>query len=227
MPRKQIPPGTLFTRLEVVSAGPVAILPCGQKQSQSWCRCTCGNPVHFLVRNGNLKFGTSKSCGCLQKDSPGHCKHGHSPSRAKPSRTYTTWAGVLSRCTNQNEEAFKNYGGRGIRVCNGFQSFPGFLSAMGERPAGLTIHRVNNDGHYSCGRCAECLERGWQMNCVWATRKVQMRHTRRSRVLTVRGITASLAELCERFGMPYRLIQDRIFKLKWTEERAFFTPKLQ
>jgi hypothetical protein len=95
------------------------------------------------------------------------------------SREYRSWASMKTRCYNSNEAAYKNYGGRGIRVCEGWRtSFLNFYADMGKRPKNRTLDRKNNDGHYSCGKCPECIKNGWPMNCKWSTRRQQALNTR-------------------------------------------------
>lgn len=76
---------------------------------------------------------------------------------------------MLQRCQNPNNPRYKDYGGRGIAVCERWQKFPNFLADMGERPEGLQLERKDNDGNYE--RC----------NCVWADRKTQMANRRNTR----------------------------------------------
>lgn len=125
-------------------------------------------------------------------------KHGHTINK-KHSKTYESWSGIKSRCLAPENEAFKNYGGRGILICDRWKdSFENFLEDMGERPSGTTIHRINNDGNYEPG------------NCEWATPGVQMRHTRRNVMLTINGITACAIDHAKRAGLHPSVVYARI-----------------
>ena len=105
-------------------------------------------------------------------------RHGHA-SRDNVSREYTSYRNMLSRCYNKRNPFYKNYGGRGISVCEAWRhSFLAFYADMGACPEGLTIDRKDNDGDYTPN------------NCHWASRTEQARNQRscRMNIIAVRVI---------------------------------------
>jgi hypothetical protein len=106
---------------------------------------------------------------------------------------------MIRRCTNPKNDNFKDYGGRGITVCERWMIFEHFLDDMGERPEVKTLDRYpDHDGNYEPG------------NVRWATPKEQQRNQRTNRIVTFRGVTGCLAEICERFGMRYQTAYKRL-----------------
>lgn len=99
--------------------------------------------------------------------------------RSKPlTKTRRSWLGMIGRCTHPQNTAFAYYGARGITVCSlWLSSFDAFLEDMGLQPHKHTIDRINNNGNYSCGKCEQCVSRGWKKNCRWASRLEQQRNT--------------------------------------------------
>lgn len=168
------------------------------------CQCDCGNITK--VRGYILKIGNTKSCGCLRKDIM--TKKFRTHGMAKTTE-YKSWANMKNRCLNKNLDCYKYYGGRGIKVCDEWKnSFETFYKDMGDKPKGTNIDRIDNNGNY-------CKE-----NCRWATRKEQMRNTRRNKMITYRKETMSLAEWAERLSINYPMLWQRL-KRGWSIEKTF------
>ena len=89
------------------------------------CLCDCGN--RKVIRRDSLLNGTTQSCGCLQKERVKKAKATH---RMTGTRTYSSWSHMIHRCTNLNDDRFKDYGGRGIKVCKKWMRFENFYKQM-------------------------------------------------------------------------------------------------
>jgi hypothetical protein len=214
-----------FGKLTVIADAPPKP---GTRGWRSVCRCECGNVT--VIPNSALKSGNSKSCGCdrIEKFMLQITKHGHTSRAGGCSRTYQSWKDMKNRCLNPNATNYKNYGGRGIKVCDRWMDFKNFLADMGPCPPGLEIDRWpdNTAGNYSCGHCDECQRNGWAFNGRWATESQQQRNKRNNRDVTVRGVKGCLKEVCQKFGVSYEMVKHRL-RQGWSVEAAFFTPSGQ
>ncbi len=150
--------GQRFGRLvvrEYIGIGP-------SRAKRYLCDCDCGSTAE--TSGAKLRYGHTKSCGCLSVDQASKLNVTHGLSSIPE---YDVWAGMIQRTTNPNHTRFKNYGGRGIRVCDWWRSFENFLADMGVRPMGkFSIERIDNDGDYE------------PTNCTWADYMEQSRNKR-------------------------------------------------
>lgn len=174
------------------------------------CRCNCKDGKEIIVSGQHLKNGHTKSCGCLRKEKTRQrfMKHGYSSSKI-----YSVWKEIIQRCTNPNHKRWKDYGGRGIKVCERWLKFENFLEDMGENwKLGLTIERKNNKKGY------------YKENCKWATSKEQNRNSRNNRLETYKGKTQCLAAWAEEYDIIYNTLWDRLYRYGWSIEKALTTP---
>lgn len=136
-------------------------------------------------------------------------RHGRSN---KKGNEYISWLCMKQRCLNPKDPRFKDYGGRGIKICDAWLDFVGFLEDMGSRPAGTSLDRwPDRDGNYEPG------------NCRWATRQQQQRNMRSSAFLTWNGQTKLVREWATELGLNYEVLRTRL-RRHWTLERAMTEP---
>lgn len=196
--------GQRFGRLTVIAKAEDRPTGC----SKWLCQCDCGNTSS--VGNNALKSGHTKSCGCLCRELASKASKTHGLSG---SNTYMTWAGMKARCTNPNNTKYKDYGGRGITVCDRWlNSFENFLEDMGECPEGLSLDRQNNNGNYE------------PENCRWATREEQLNNKRTNRFIEFDGRSQTLAQWSNELGVKRTTISERIDRRRWSIEKALTTP---
>ena len=192
--------GKKFSRLLVLSESE---RPRSSRSARYWvCRCDCG--VVKDVRGPELKNGNTKSCGCLNVET--HTTHGK-----EGTKIYNVWGGMKYRAQTETAKAFSNYGGRGITVCDRWQSFENFYADMGEPPEGMQLERVDNDKGYS------------PENCKWAGRKDQAFNRRTTVRVTFKGKTMSLTDWAEETGVS-RTTLGRRYKAGWSVEDMLTKP---
>ena len=158
----------------------------GQRSYYWLCKCDCGN--NTIVLTNRLVSGKTKSCSC-KKFEVG--KEGAKYYHKNYVRLYSIWAKLRSRCERKNDNAYQNYGGRGISVCEEWHSFENFMNwaiANGYSDK-LTIDRIDNNGNYE------------PSNCRWADRMQQANNTRANRLLTYNGKTMTLSEWARELGI--------------------------
>lgn len=170
-----------------------------------FCRCDCGKYT-ATPRGWGLRNGIVRSCGRRA------CKRRENHEWDKIPE-YNVWLGMRKRCCKSNHQAFADYGGRGIKICERWQtSFSAFLADMGPRPTPKhQLNRIDNDGNYE------------PSNCNWVLQSENMRNTRYSRLLTFQEITLTLVEWTERTGIPENTIRERI-RRGWSVEKSLTTP---
>lgn len=193
MPPIIVPAGTVFGRWAVIKE----VEP---KSSSSGiirffeCRCLCGNQNKVALNS--LRSGGSQSCGCV------YTKHGKSRTAE-----HKIWIHMRERCLNPNSGSFKHYGGRGIRVCERWDSFSNFLGDMGARPSARhSIERINNNGNYE------------PENCKWATVYEQARNRSNTRILILNGVARCLSEWASITGLNVQTIHERLKRGKSDEQ---------
>ena len=152
----------------------IVIKQCGSNKNGRalWlCQCDCGNKK--IILGSSLITNLTQSCGCYNKEI---LKNVNSTHRMSYTKLYKVWQGMKTRCYNEKFLYYKNYGGRGIKICNewlnNFEIFYIWAINNGYKE-NLTIDRINNDGNYE------------PSNCRWITRAEQNRNQRKTKKLIV------------------------------------------
>lgn len=174
------------------------------------CRCDCGNEVK--VRGMNLTSGNTTSCGCynIEKIKEAHTVHGHNTKSGATSE-YVAWNNVRSRCHEVNSTSFKDYGARGIQMCQRWKdSFVNFLSDMGLKPtAAHSIERRDTNGDYE------------PSNCYWGTDEQQRRNKRNNHWIEYEGRKMIISDWAVEFGAFEENLR-RMMKTKTFAQCAYY-----
>jgi hypothetical protein len=179
-----------------------------RKYLQYWsCICDCGG--NTIAYAGNLKNGNTQSCGCFHSERFKHVTHGQSETWA-----YGIWGKMKDRCLNPNNQKYKDYGGRGIKIHERWlNSFENFSSDMGPRPSPKhSIDRKDNDGDYAPD------------NCHWVTSKEQTRNKRTNVIIDMPQGQMCLLDAARLAGIEYGTLYKRIVLRNWPKDRWFDPP---
>lgn len=162
-----------------------------RKNNRYWeCQCDCG--VVTVVAGGEICRGTVVSCGCLRKEKA--TTHG-----MYKSSEFKIWQKMKSRCFNENHHGYKDYGGRGITVCNRWLKFENFLEDIGNRPSPRhSIDRIDVNGNYE------------PSNCKWSTLKEQARNKQNTFYIEIDNKKMCLSEFCEVYSLKRSTARWRI-----------------
>lgn len=182
----------------------------GDTHHTKWlCECDCGT-IRQVTQDALLS-GNSQSCGCRLGEISVkiHTKHDESYTQL-----WNVWSGMKSRCYNPNSQCYKDYGARGIRVCdkwlNDYKAFSDWAHANGY-VEGLTIDRIDVNGNYEPD------------NCRWADRITQCNNKRTNVRIEWNGETHTLAEWCRILNLPYKKTHARYRYYGWEPDELFTT----
>jgi len=195
-----VEPGMRFGFLTVLRRG----------KTRYWVvKCYCG--VIKEVQHGQLrtKERPIKSCGCKRIEllRKARTVHGDSIKGCPGFKTYIAWQSMLWRCKNKNRSDYKSYGGRGITVCERWESYPHFLADMGRAPENKSVGRIDNEGMYE------------PSNCRWETTTQQARNKRTNHVVEFRGVSKTITEWALETGIEKSKLRGRIVA-GWPIEKA-------
>ena len=195
-------PGSRWTVVEKAN-------PLDNRNTFWLCECNCENHTRKIIRHSSLTSGNSKSCGCLSIEETSKRVSTH---KMSGSRLHNIWKSMKERCYNSGHDQYKDYGGRGISICNewrnDFMSFYNWAINNGYAD-NLTVDRIDNNGDY----CPE--------NCKWSTRKEQSNNQRTNHLLTYNNKTQTMAQWAEEVGLNPHTLQTRISR-GWSVQDALF-----
>lgn len=169
------------------------------------CKCSCGNERTYsgVYLRKAIREGYKVSCGCKKSESSArngrkNKTHGFSTGRTK--KLYDVHRQMMRRCYSEDSKDYKNYGGRGIKVCHEWKTLGGFISwahQNGYRPK-MTIERIDVNDDYR------------PSNCTWTPNRRQSMNRRITRKFTINGETKTLSEWCQICGVLYTTARGRL-----------------
>jgi len=171
------------------------------------CLCSCGTWKISAHANLRRNVNPPLSCGCLWKESQRKAVRSHGATNTPEYRAY---AGAKYRCLSPTHPAYKWYGSRGIEFR--FTSFEEFLAEIGQRPQGLSLERIDNNGHYEKG------------NVKWATKTDQSRNRRNINIITWKGISRTIVEWASITGVNPNTLKSRLTTYGWSVDKALSFP---
>lgn len=170
-------------------------------RGQAYWQCVCDCGKVKCVRGGHLSGGLIKSCGCLNREVLTKMATTHNESNR--TKEWISWNSMKGRCYNPNDKSFRNYGHRGISVCDRWRnSYESFLEDMGRSPNGFTLERIDNGGNYE------------PTNCIWASRVEQARNTRRNVWIKHNGLKMIQADWARLLGVSTQVLWNYIHRGK-------------
>lgn len=193
--------GKRFNKLVVIKR-----IKRNSRQTYWECKCDCGNLT--FTTSAHLKAGHTKSCGCLQKQTVKNVMMTHGLTYTK---LFKVWRGIKDRTLNRNDKHYKNYGGRGIKICDEWKEFKQFYEWANNNGyiEGLTIDRIDNNGNYE------------PSNCRWVNMKIQQNNRSNNYYISYNGETHTLQQWSEILGIKYSTLYMRLTKYHWSIERCF------
>lgn len=178
--------GEVFSRLTVVGEAEPKINARGFPIFRVRAKCECGTEV--TVYESKLRYGSTRSCGCLALEASKRnlpaANHGMAGSP-----THISWRAMKDRCQYPGTNGYERYGGAGITVCEHWQLFENFLADMGIRPEGMTIDRIDSTGNYEPG------------NCKWSTWREQESNRSDNRYVELAGDKVCFTEAARLLGV--------------------------
>lgn len=197
--------GSRFGRL-TVTALPLRV--CNTERCP--CDCACGKRVEVLI--ASLRYGKTKSCGCLRNEALSQRRLLHGATKLEKSdpirRTFNIWSSLRGRCNNPKNSRYESYGARGISCALRWDLFENFLEDMGACPEGYSIEREDNNGDYT------------KENCHWLPRGKQAQNKQGTIRIRYQNQDWCLKRLCEYLQRPYLKTYKRYVMRGWDLARA-------